>query len=224
MMRWWWRLATTLIRVGGAAAWQLRAYGVENIPRTGGVLLAANHQSFLDPPLVGSCLPREMHFMARKTLFRNPLFGALIGRCNAFPIERDTADVKGVKEAIARLQAGNLLLVFPEGTRTRDGSIGRMKPGIGVLAERAAVPIVPVLIDGAYKVWPKDRSLPGRGRIRIVFGQPMSGVPESGMTAGDRIRDAIVGLKETWRTGRRPGDEEAGGSRHDVPGSSPSLR
>jgi 1-acyl-sn-glycerol-3-phosphate acyltransferase len=198
-MRWWWRLCQLLIRVGGAALWRLRVYGAEHIPREGGALLAANHQSYLDPPLVASGLPREMHFMARRSLFRNPLFRAAIVRCNAFPIERDTADVKGVREAIARLEAGNLLLVFPEGTRTRDGTIGRMKPGIGVLAERAAVPIVPVLIEGAYEVWPKGRLFPGRGRIRLVFGPPFRPGPESGMTVGDRIRDAVVALKENRR-------------------------
>ena len=99
-------------------------------------------------------LSREMHFMARRTLFRNPVFRAIIVGYNAFSIDRDSADVKGVKEAIGRLEAGNILLVFPEGTRTGDGSIGRMKPGIGVLAERAAVPIVPVLIEGAHEVGP----------------------------------------------------------------------
>ena len=191
MTRWWWRVCQWLIRLGGAAVWQLRAFGAENIPKTGGVLLASNHQSYLDPPLVAAFLPREMHFMARRSLFRNPLFRALIVRCNAFAIERDTADVKGVKEAIGRLERGGILLVFPEGTRTRNGDVGRMKPGIGVLAERAAVPIVPVLIDGAHKVWPKGAVFPRLGRIRLVFGKPM----RAENIAGDAIRDAVVGLK-----------------------------
>lgn len=194
-MRWWWLLILLLIRVVGAALWRLRVYGAENIPREGGVLLASNHQSVLDPSLVASCLPREMHFMARRSLFRNPVFGAIIARCNAFAIERDTADVKGVKEAIARLQAGNILLVFPEGTRTRNGSIGPMKAGVGTLAERAAVPIVPVLIEGAYEVWPKGALLPWFGRIRVVVGKPLPSGLGLGTNAGERIRDAIVGLK-----------------------------
>ncbi len=195
-MRLWWFLVMFLIRIGGAALWRLRCYGIGNLPRSGGVLLAANHQSYLDPPLVASCLPREMHFMARSSLFRNPVFGALIGRCNAFAIERDAADVKGVREAIARLQAGNILLVFPEGTRTRNGSIGPMKAGIGMLAVRASVPIVPVLIDGAYRVWPKGGpALPGLGRIRVVFGSPLTPDPGHEMKIGDRVRDAILSLK-----------------------------
>ncbi len=199
MTRWWWRLVQALVRFGGRLFWRIRVTGIENVPKTGGVLLVANHQSFLDPPLIGSYLQREMHFMARRTLFKNPLFGALIGRCNAFSIERDTADVKGVRNAIDRLQRGNILLVFPEGTRTRDGTVGRMKAGIGMLAERAAVPIVPVLIEGAYKVWPKRALIPRLGRIRLVFGKPMR--PET--IAGDDIRDAVLGLKgdqEGWFT------------------------
>ncbi len=195
-MRWWWLFCKCLIRVAGGAVLGLRAFGTENVPRRGGVLLASNHQSYLDPALVAACLRREMHFMARSSLFRNPAFRALIVGCNAFPIERDKADVKGVKEAITRLEAGNILLVFPEGTRTRNGSVGRMKPGIGALAERASVPIVPVLIDGAHEAWPKGALLPRPGRVRIVFGPPIApGDPESGNNVGDRIREAVLRLK-----------------------------
>jgi 1-acyl-sn-glycerol-3-phosphate acyltransferase len=180
-------------RVFAIIFWKFRVFGLENLPSKGGVLLASNHQSVLDPVLVAMVLPREMHFMARRTLFRIPVFRAIIVSYNAFAIERDSADVKGVKEAIRRLEAGNILLVFPEGTRTGDGSIGRMKPGIGMLAERAAVPIVPVLIQGAYEVLPKGALLPRLGRISIVFGKPLP--PSDDKTAVNRIQDAVVGLK-----------------------------
>jgi len=192
-MRWWWRLSQGLSRVLANIFGKFRVFGLENIPETGGVLLAANHQSYMDPVLVAMVLPREMHFMARRSLFRNPVFRAIIVSYNAFAIERDTADVKGVKEAIARLEAGNILLVFPEGTRTENGTIGRMKPGIGMLAERAAVPIVPVLIDGAYEVWPKGSRIPRFGRITMIFGKPLPPVSET--TAVNRIYDAVAGLK-----------------------------
>ena len=190
-MRWWWRLSQGMSRLVAGIFWKFRVFGLENVPKKGGVLLASNHQSYLDPVLVAMVLPREMHFMARRTLFRNPAFRAIIVSYNAFAIERDSADVKGVNSAIARLEAGNILLVFPEGTRTGDGSIGRMKPGIGMLAERAAVPIVPVLIEGAYEVWPKGRLAPGPGRISMIFGKPL----DSKNIAGDAIRNAVVGLK-----------------------------
>lgn len=189
-MRWWWRLSQGLSRFGANVFWKFRVFGLENIPGKGGVLLAANHQSFLDPVLVAMVLPREMHFMARRTLFRNPVFRAIIAGYNAFAIERDSADVKGVNSAIVRLEAGNILLVFPEGTRTGNGSIAPMK-SVGVMAERAAVPIVPVLIQGAYEVWPKGRLVPRLGTISLVFGKPMD--PEN--ITGDAIRDAVAGLK-----------------------------
>jgi len=192
-VRWWWRLSQQMSRFGANIFWKFRVFGLENIPPSGGVLLASNHQSVLDPVLVAMVLPREMHFMARRTLFRNPIFRAIIVRYNAFAIERDSADVKGVKLAIGRLESGAILLVFPEGTRTGDGSIGPMKPGIGMLAERAAVPIVPVLIDGAYEVLPKGALFPRFGRISIVFGKPLP--PSDDKTAVNRIYDAVVGLK-----------------------------
>ena len=196
MTRWWWWLVQRAIRLGGSFFWDLRATGLENIPRTGGCLLAANHQSYLDPPFVAAFLPREMHFMARRSLFRNPVFRALIVRCNAFAIERDKADVKGVKSAIERLEAGNLLLVFPEGTRTRDGTVGPIKAGIGLLAERSAVPIVPVLIWGAHKVWPKGRLFPGMGSVRMAFGKPLAPAPQNdSRNLGDRLREALIALK-----------------------------
>src|SRR5436190_4751423 len=116
MIRWWWRLSQGLARAGANCFWKFRVFGLENLPRTGGILLASNHQSFLDPVLVASVLPREMHFMARRTLFLNPVLRVIIVGYNAFAIDRDSADVKGVKSAIARLEAGNILLVFPEGT------------------------------------------------------------------------------------------------------------
>ena len=189
-MRWWWRLSQGMSRLVAGIFWKFRVFGLENIPRTGGVLLASNHQSFLDPVLVAMVLPREMHFMARRTLFRNPAFRAIIAGYNAFAIERDSADVKGVNSAIARLEAGNILLVFPEGTRTENGSIAPMK-SVGVIAARAAVPIVPVLIQGAFEVWPKGRLMPHLGTISMIFGKPLN--PKN--TTGDAIRDAVAGLK-----------------------------
>jgi 1-acyl-sn-glycerol-3-phosphate acyltransferase len=194
-MRWWWLLAKTLVRAAAAPTWQVRPRGGGNVPRSGGVLLAANHQSYLDPLLVAACLEREMHFMARRSLFQVPAFGRLIAACNAFPIDRDTGDVKGVKTAIERLRAGGVLLVFPEGTRTRDGRIGPMRAGIRLLAERAAVPVVPVLIDGAHRVWPKGRAWPGlRGRVDIVFGRPL---PDGSGELSDRVRSGILELRAT---------------------------
>lgn len=176
----------------GIAAMELRWSGHGHVPKQGGVILAANHQSFLDPVIVACGIDRELHFMARRSLFDVPVLGPLIIALNTFPVERDSGDVKGVRTAIERLKKGAALLIFPEGTRTRDGRIGPMKSGIRIVAERAAVPTVPVLIDGAYPVWPKGRRLPRPyGRIHVVYGPPIA----PGAATGDGVRAAILGLK-----------------------------
>lgn len=177
-MRWWWKAIQALVRIGACAMFRVRVYGRQGVAQRGGLILAVNHQSYLDPLLVGLAIDREIHFMARKSLFQNPLFRFLIVTLNAFPIERDSGDVKGVKTALERLKRGCVLLMFPEGTRTRDGSIGRMKAGAGFIAAHAGVPILPVLIYGAYRVWPKQAVLPLPGEIRIAFGKPVDVSPD----------------------------------------------
>jgi 1-acyl-sn-glycerol-3-phosphate acyltransferase len=192
-MSWWYRFCRNAARIGLCALWQVRAFGREHVPPGGGVILASNHQSYLDPILIGAVMDREVHYMARTSLFRIPALGALIVTLNAFPIQRDTSDVKGVKTALARLQAGKVLLVFPEGTRTRDGHVAPMKSGIRLLAERAAVPVVPVLVEGAYSVWPRLRRFPGPGQINVLFGPA---VPLAGDGFGERLRVAVRSLHE----------------------------
>lgn len=191
---WFYWVGHKVCRWAGLALFQARFYGRHHVPREGGVILAANHQSFLDPALIGIGLDREIDFMARATLFRNPAFRALIVACNAFPVERDSGDVKGVKEALRRLQAGRALVVFPEGTRTRDGLVAPMKGGIRLLAERAAVPIVPVLVEGAYLAWPRRRPLPGMYPVNVLYGPPVR--PE-GDDFADRLREAVQALHRT---------------------------
>ena len=184
------------IRTFGRQFWNLRIRHANRVPRRGGVIIASNHQSFLDPPLVGSCLQREICYMARRTLFEIPVLGRLIRMSNAFPVDRESADIKSMKTAINLLRNGEALLVFPEGTRSEDGSLGRLKPGIRILAARANVPVVPVLIQGAHCVWPKGRRFPRlRGRMDIVFGKPfrVSGGDEEISTT---LHDAMIALKE----------------------------
>ena len=165
--------ARYLCQIGCLLAFRLRVFGRHNVPRHGGVLLASNHQSFLDPVLVGVGLPRQVHFMARETLFRTRAFGRLIRMLNAFPIRRGESDRSAIREAIRRLRSGAALVVFPEGTRTRDGSIGPIRPGIFAIASRAGAPIVPVVIDGAFDAWPRHSKLIRPAGICIQYGPPI---------------------------------------------------
>ncbi len=157
----------------GLVLFGIRTYGTRNVPRQGAVILASTHQSYLDPVLVQVALDRMASIMARESLFRNPLFALLIRSLRAFPVERASADHGAMREAVSRLKAGNVLLLFPEATRTPDGSIRRLTPGLGILARRANAPVVPVTIDGAFECWPRGRAIFRPGRIRIAYGMPM---------------------------------------------------
>ncbi len=152
---------------------RFRAYGTRNVPRSGPVILASNHQSFLDPAFAAAALPRQVHFMARDTLFRNRWFGWFIRRVNAFDVKRQSGDIRAMRETLRRLKGGELVLLFAEGTRTTTGKIGSLKPGLGLLAYLSKALVVPVTIDGAYECWPRSRKLPRSGDVRIMFGRPM---------------------------------------------------
>jgi len=182
----------------------LEVEGWENVP-DGACLLASNHQSMLDPPLIGSCLPREIAFVARRTLFYNPVFGALIRACNAIPIDRENADIGAIRAALAALGAGHGLLIFPEGTRSADGRIGEAKAGAGLLACKSGAPVVPIHVRGARDVLPRGEVVPaGAARIRVQFGRPMPAAdydpgrehPDRFMEASRRILTRIASLQD----------------------------
>ena len=156
-----------------ASLWKVRVFNRHHEPQAGSALYICNHQSLLDPPLMSLALRRPMNFMARDSLFRNPMFRGLITSLNAFPVKRGSADTGALKEAMRRLRAGAQLVVFPEGTRTHDGRIGPFLPGVSLLARRAADHVVPVVIDGAFEAWPRSKALPGLGRIAIAYGLPL---------------------------------------------------
>ena len=136
---------------------RFKYYGTENIPREGGLLIASSHQSYLDPPLIGCASTRPVYFLARKTLFKNMLFGWLIRKLHANPIERGGSDTKGIRNIIKILASGKTAIMFPEGTRTKDGSLRQLKPGMVMFAQRADVPILPTIVYGAYEAWPRNK-------------------------------------------------------------------
>lgn len=166
---------------------QLRAYGITNLPKQGGALLLSNHQSFFDPILVGSPLSRPTFFMARDTLFRNPLFGALLWAVNAFPVTLGRPDRGAIRTAVGRLTAGQLVVMFPEGTRTRDGELQPFKGGFRLLVRKANVPVIPVVIRGAYEVWPRSRLLPRPGPVRVMYGRGIPAAEFEGLSDDEAV-------------------------------------
>ncbi len=153
----------------------LKVYGRHNVPPSGGVLLLANHQSNLDPMLIGAQLTRPISYMAKSELFSgNGVFAWLIRSLNAFPVRQGRGDVGAIKESISRLQQGHMLTIFPEGSRSPDGELGPILPGVALVVRRAGVPIVPVVIDGSFHAWPKSRKLFRSHPVRLMFGPPVS--------------------------------------------------
>lgn len=163
-----------LLQMVAVFGYGLRVIGRENWPQTGGGLICSNHQSMFDPPLVGLTCQRRMNYLARDTLFPVPILGSLIRFLDAIPIDREGIGLSGIKETLRRLKAGELVLIFPEGTRTPDGDVKPLKPGFISLARRSHVPLIPVGLDGAFQVWPRTSRFPRFGRVAVAIGKPIT--------------------------------------------------
>ena len=150
----------------------LKIVGIENLVREGPVLVASNHQSFLDPPLIGNLYQTEMVFLARKTLFVG-FFKWLYIRWNAIPVDQDRPDMASLKTIIRKLKEGHRVCVFPEGERTQDGSIGNAAPGIGLIAVKSGAVIQPVRITGAREALPRGSGRIRFARITLTVGEPI---------------------------------------------------
>ena len=198
----WYAACRQVARVLAVVLFGIRVHHRERLPASGGVLVVSNHQSYLDPMLAAVGMPRPFHPMARESLFRFPPFALLIRSLYAFPVRRASADLGAVREALRRLQAGAVVLMFPEATRTRDGSIARLQGGPVTIAARAGVPIVPVVIDGAFEAWPRTRILPRPHRVRVAFGHPVSAAGAAGgdpQAVMDSIRRQMLDLQAELR-------------------------
>jgi 1-acyl-sn-glycerol-3-phosphate acyltransferase len=188
--RLWYDFLRVLFRLLGVACFRIRVFGREHIPAAGGVLVVSNHQSHLDPILAGLGCDRRMNYVARDTLFGFTPFRWLINSLDAIPIDREGIGLGGIKESLRRLKAGEMLVIFPEGTRTKDGSVGELKPGFLALARRSKVPILPMAIDGAYDSWPKRNLLPGPAVIHVCYGPAIN--PELAAKFNDEVLQAEV--------------------------------
>lgn len=156
-----------------ATYFRWRVYNSERVPLTGPVILAANHASFLDPPLVGSGLKRDINYLARKSLFRYPGLGAILRTVNAVPVDRDGGGAAGLKAIMDRLHDGGAIILFPEGTRTRDGKLQPARSGIGLTVIKSEAPVVPVRVFGTYEAWGRHIKIPRPHRVVVKYGQPM---------------------------------------------------
>jgi len=151
--------------------WEVK--GKENIPQKGGVILAAHHESYLDPMLVGTASPRELYFLAREELFQLGFFSWLIKKVNAIPISREQLQISTLKKSLEILKSGKVLLLFPEGTRSPAGKISQGERGVGLIASHANVPVIPVFIKGSGHAFPKNSKKITTHKISVVFGRPL---------------------------------------------------
>jgi 1-acyl-sn-glycerol-3-phosphate acyltransferase len=150
-----------------------KVYGRENVPLTGGALIASNHVSFLDPPTLGAGLPRRTYYFAKKELFEIPIFGSIIRKCYAFPVEREVGDREAVRNAIKLVQDGELLIIFPEGGRSPDGTLKEGGVGAALIASRGGVPIVPSAVRGTNIAMPLHAKRLHRAKLSVAFGEPI---------------------------------------------------
>lgn len=174
---WWFRLTMFPL-------YRIRVFGKDHVPAEGPVLIAGNHQSFLDPIFCQIPVGRPMHFLSRDTLYDHWFFGPFIRTLNTIPIRRGQSDIAAMRAVIDKLRQGHAIVIFPESTRSEDGRIGEIKAGFALLARRSGATIVPTIVDGAYEAWPRHQKYPRLGRVGVLYGNPI--LPEKVVEMGDR--------------------------------------
>ncbi|MDH7601593.1 MAG: lysophospholipid acyltransferase family protein [Armatimonadota bacterium] len=180
--------------------WQV--IGRENIPKTGGVLLCANHVSYVDPPVLGAGCPRRVYFMAKEPLFRIPVLGCLIRKVGAFPVKTHSPDRAAIRKAVELLSRGECVAMFPEGTRNLTSQpLLPAEPGVGMIALMAKVPVIPAALINTAKLLPPHSMFLRFARVKVVYGKPVdlsdlhdSHGREAAQEVGNRIMAAIGDL------------------------------
>lgn len=152
-----------------------KVVGSDNIPKQGGVIIAANHLSLWDPPLAATFVPRYVHFMAKEELFKIPVFGYVIRKLRSFPVRRGASDRAAIRAAITLLNDGHCLGLFPEGTRSKTGAIRKAESGLALIALKAGVPVVPTAVIGTNKIMSKSNFLP---KLEVRYGKPIQFVSD----------------------------------------------
>ena len=188
--------------------------GAENVPAEGGALIASNPLSHLAPPVVGTAIRRRTYYFAAAELFRNPFFGRLIRKCYAFPVKRGEADRAALKAAIELLEMGELLTMFPEGTRSHTGEIGEFDLGAALAASRARAPIIPCALSGTNLLLPRGAKRLRRGRVAGSFGEPIDTLKYGDKPGKEDLRRiteeveasvrAMQAEQQAWLAGEEP--------------------
>ncbi len=199
----WYRFVQAICSTLFAAVGGWRATGRENVPVSGGLLLVANHLSFLDVFVLGIPLRRPLNYVARSTLFL-PGLAFLMRSVGGFPIQREGMGASGMKETLRRLRSGGIVTLFPEGTRSKDGDLGQLKSGIAVLVSRTGVPVIPAGLAGTFEAWPRWQLLPFPHPIRIHYGPAITPEQIAGMSP-EAVTDLIRRRLEESITSARTG-------------------
>jgi 1-acyl-sn-glycerol-3-phosphate acyltransferase len=161
-------------RIVYKAYFRVRYLNAERVPLTGSVILASNHASFLDPPLIGTGLRRGINYLARESLFRYRLSAMILKSWQVVPVDRDGGGAAGLRAILDRLLNGGAIILFPEGTRTLDGNLQPARSGIGLTVIKSTAPVVPVRVFGTFKAFGKHVPVPLPHRISVKYGQPMT--------------------------------------------------
>lgn len=210
----WWDFCAFLCWSWLKLSYGLRRIHRDRVPRTGAILVISNHQSFLDPMVNGVTVwDRQFTALARDSLFFGP-FGWILRSVSARPIKREGGDLEAMKAALAELEAGRVVIIYPEGTRSPDGSLQEFKRGVLLLLRRAKPTVLPMGVEGTFDAWPRGRKLPRmRGKVVCVCGEPMSGeelAKLDGEQALAAMRDAVAsahdearGIRDRWVGGGR---------------------
>ncbi|MBM3198475.1 MAG: 1-acyl-sn-glycerol-3-phosphate acyltransferase [Chlamydiae bacterium] len=179
-----------------AIVYRHRIYGLDRVS-AGAAILAANHTSFYDPPLLSISTPFEVHFLARKTLFDVPLFSWLIRKLNAHPVSGKAQDVTVLKTVIRLLREGKKVIIFPEGHRSHSGELQPIKPGVALLLGKTDAALIPVYLYGTFRIWPKGKKVPRLwGKTACAFGEPLRfppGTPHE--EVAKKLQEEILALK-----------------------------
>ncbi|MEO0250565.1 MAG: lysophospholipid acyltransferase family protein [candidate division WOR-3 bacterium] len=187
LYRFSWYLVRGLLRL----LIRLEVVGAEQVPLEGALLVAPNHSSYLDPPVVGAACPRQLRYMAKAELFRGGWFEKLIRRYGAFPVHRGTADLAAIRTALQYLKREEAVLIFPEGTRNGGRQLLPPTPGVALLARQSGAPVLPVGLIGTERIWGRGMKYPRLAKVKVIFGKPFTFCEVVGDLPEREARDAF---------------------------------